>query len=271
MFFLVPGCKHVYFCCKVEHFNVGLCEDCLTFGASASSGHLRNCSFWHFHVGFISFGCCCLVCSLFISKPVFCSLCRVHIINAGPGCCFSLSNVLVFQLWLWISLVCRSPLPRYPLTSTRPGWKNYEPQRRPDVEGSARQSAAELFINCRRVEVFTAAHVSVTHNGGVADPLPSLLPPSFAPVKPPCPMRDFHEVKGMSGVLQMTGEPLSHVPMMRQKAWISQVPSLAQILCRRESSAKLRTQWARRESCCGCGACMPCCCSMATNLEWVYF
>lgn len=90
--------------------------------------------------------------------------------------------------------------------------------------------------------------------------------PSFAPIRPPRPMRDFHEVKETSGVLQMTGEPPSHVPMMKQTAWISQVPSLPQILCWRESSAKMR--WLRREYCFGCGACMPCCCTMETNV-WI--
>ena len=30
----VPGCKHVYFCCNVEQFNMGVCGDWLTFGAS---------------------------------------------------------------------------------------------------------------------------------------------------------------------------------------------------------------------------------------------
>lgn len=165
-----------------------------------------------------------------------------------------------FQLWLWIHPVCSGLLPRCPLTRTRPGWKNYEPQRRHDVEESTSQSAAELFINCRRVEVFTAAHVSVRHNCGVA------IPP-FAPFRPPSPMRDFHEVKETCGVLQMTGEPPSHVPMMKQTARISQVPSLPLILCWRESAAKLRSQWVRREYCFGCGACMPCCCTMETNVD----
>ena len=30
----VPGCKHVYFCCKVEHFNMGVNGDWLISGAS---------------------------------------------------------------------------------------------------------------------------------------------------------------------------------------------------------------------------------------------
>lgn len=125
------------------------------------------------------------VCSLLISKWVSCLLCCVYIINTGRRWCFSLSNVLYFQMWLWIHPVCSGLLPRCPLTSTRPGWKNYEPQHCPDVEGSTSQSAAELFINCRRVEVFTVAHVSVTHAVTVVR-----QPPSFAPIRAP---RQPHE------------------------------------------------------------------------------
>ncbi|KAI4818478.1 hypothetical protein KUCAC02_011816, partial [Chaenocephalus aceratus] len=40
---------------------------------------------------------------------------------------------------------------------------------------------------------------------------------------PPDPMRDFHEVKLTCGVLQMTGEPPGHVPMMNQMDRVSQV------------------------------------------------
>ncbi|KAI9514409.1 hypothetical protein NQZ68_033527 [Dissostichus eleginoides] len=47
---------------------------------------------------------------------------------------------------------------------------------------------------------------------------------------PPDPMRDFYEVKLTCGVLQMTGEPPSHVSMMKQMDRISQVSSLPQIL-----------------------------------------
>lgn len=130
------------------------------------------------------------------------------------------------QLWLRIHPVCGGLLPRCPLTSTRPGCKNYE--HRSDVQVSTSQSAAELFINCREVEVFTTAHVAVTHNCGVATPpLPPLLPQLY----PSAPWEFFHEVKGTSGVLQMTGETPSHVPMMKQRAGVSQVPSFPQTLC----------------------------------------
>lgn len=87
--------------------------------------------------------------------------------------------------------------------------------------------------------MFTAAHVSVTHNCGEAPPpplLPQLDPPPPAPASL-SPMRGFHEVKETSGVLQMTGEPPSHVSMMKQAAWVSQVPSLPQIPCWRERAA----------------------------------
>lgn len=89
-----------------------------------------------------------------------------------------------------------------PQTNNRHRWKNYEPQHLADVEESTSQSAAELFINCGVVEVFTAAHVSVTHSCGVAT-----RPPFFAPVRAPphththSPTRAFHEVKETSGAL----------------------------------------------------------------------
>lgn len=35
---------------KVHHFNLGLCGDWLE---PSSSGHVRNYSFWHFHISFI--------------------------------------------------------------------------------------------------------------------------------------------------------------------------------------------------------------------------
>lgn len=50
---LVPShCKHIYFCCLVSHFKMGVNGDWLAFRAAAS-GHSRNCDFWHVHVGFI--------------------------------------------------------------------------------------------------------------------------------------------------------------------------------------------------------------------------
>ncbi|KAK5910807.1 hypothetical protein CgunFtcFv8_005039 [Champsocephalus gunnari] len=140
-----------------------------------------------------------------MSKGVHSPLGRVYIINA----------------WLWIHPVCVS------VTTVSANQHQAWPERRrdqhrSDVRGSTSQSAEQLFINCRRVEVFTAAHVSATHNFGA--------PPPVLPLAgPPDPMRDFHEVKLTCGVLQMSGEPPSHVPMMKQMDRVSQVSSLPQI------------------------------------------
>ncbi len=48
----IPGCEHVYSCGKAELFKMGFSKNLLDL-APASRGHLRNCSFWHFRVGFI--------------------------------------------------------------------------------------------------------------------------------------------------------------------------------------------------------------------------
>lgn len=159
------------------------------------------------------------------------------------------------QLWLRIHPVCGGLLPRCPLTSTRPGCKNYE--HRSDVQVSTSQSAVELFINCREVEVFTTAHVAVTHNCGVATPPPSS---SFAPVIPLCPMRVFpwgqRNKWGSSDDWRDT-EPRPHDETESWGFTSAVIPSDA--LLERESSAKMKSQRAR-------AACMPFCCSAETNL-----
>lgn len=48
----VPGCKHVYFCCKVRHFNQESCGNWLAVGGGAGlEWPLEELHFWH--AGFI--------------------------------------------------------------------------------------------------------------------------------------------------------------------------------------------------------------------------
>jgi len=47
----LPDCKHVFFCCKVGHFNMGV-YGIDSFLEPVSRGQSMNCSLSHFRVGF---------------------------------------------------------------------------------------------------------------------------------------------------------------------------------------------------------------------------
>lgn len=147
----------------------------------------------------------------------------------------SLASVLVFQSALWIQLVFIGLFLRCPLSSTRPGRKNYEPQRRSDVGGPTSPSAAGLFINYRRVEVFTTAHVSLTQNCGAGDapqrpPTPFPLPGSTP--SPPRPLEGSSmKSKKRVGFFKCLESHRAPSPVTKRSARVSRVPSLPPTLC----------------------------------------